>query len=184
MEMKIENNIENNNEENKTGTATLPPVAGVLIAEAIAAPVGALVYGVTGILGKSCLSFFNSSAASAVGGFSTFAAVGAIAAPLAILPHKISDHLITNSSFLKKHPFLQKFLSDTVYLLLNLASVTAATAMLSLPLVPTVMCAMIIPAAFYLLNQLINVIQACIAPKSSLAEQQQIEGAPKELLIA
>lgn len=153
---------QNINDELIIGQTLAAAAIGVGILEVVAVPVGALGHGVQGIIGKACYSFFNSSATSAVGGFATFAGVGAIAAPLVVIPVMIAHLLIDNSSFLQQHPGLQSVIKDTTILLLNLASVTAAAAILSLPIVPTVMCLMIVPAIAFVLTQLFRAISAAV----------------------
>lgn len=136
---------------------------GLIIAGAIAAPFGALFGGVEGVLGRYGLSFFNPVMASAAGTFGTFAAMGAIAAPLLIIPKLLTDHFLNKSSFLNQHPNLKGFLADTNALLLSLAATATAALILGLPpLGATVISMMIIPAALYALSTLCRFINICL----------------------
>lgn len=144
---------------------------------AIAAPLGALGGLIGGSIGKWGMSFFNPSAAALAGSIGTFALMGAIAAPLTVIPHKITSHFLNNNEFLKTHPNLKGFLKDTATFLYYLGAVAAAAAMLSIPVFgPTVLAMMIIPAAFYAIKTLcavINgIINCCNSNKNELAAQQ------------
>lgn len=127
----------------------------------LAAPAGALVSGISGSLGKWGLSLFNPSIVSSAGGLATFAGIGAIAAPLLILPKLLIDHFVINKSvFLELNPNLKEFVQDTSDLLLTLGAVTAAAAMLGSPLGVTVLCLMVVPAILYVLNTIVNAVNA------------------------
>ena len=161
----------------KTKPTKLTP--GVVI---ISAPFGALSGGFTGSLGKASCSFFNSSVTSTVGGFATFAAVGAIATPLVVMSSLLVNHFIDNSDFLSRHPNAQRFMKDTSTLLLELAAVAAAAAMLGTPVGATVLCMMVIPAACYLLSTLCTAINTCLS--SDKEEEDELEGSDRLCLTA
>lgn len=130
---------------------------------ALSVPVGALVYPLFGSLGKFALSFFDSSMASCAGSFGTFAAMGAIAAPLVIIPSIIKDHFLDHSEFLKNYPNLKGFLNATSSFLINLGAITAAAAMLSIPVFgATVISMLIIPAVCNALMALYHTIQGAL----------------------
>ena len=143
--------------------STTPFTPGaILVNAALEIPAGALVGGIQGSLGKALFSFFNAPLASTVGGFGTFAGIGAIAYPLIFLPKLLADHLIDNSAFLARNPNFKAFVSETSSLLVSLGAVTAAAALLGTPLAPTVISMMVIPAVLYVLSTVCNVINACL----------------------
>lgn len=126
----------------------------------IEAVTGAGLGGVSGFFGKAAISMFNHSAVHHVGSLTTFAAVGAIAAPLIFIPTLISDYLIEESESLRRCPNLKSFLKDTARLCLQIGAVASAAAMMSTPIGPTVLCMMIIPAIFYLVKSICNLVNA------------------------
>lgn len=136
----------------------------IILTGAVVAPIGALVGGISGGLGKCAVSFFNPAMASAAGSFLTFAAVGAIAAPLMILPKLITDYLINKSHFLNKHQNLKEFLENTSTFLLTLGAVAASAAILGTPIGPTIICMMVIPAVLYAINAICSAINAFFNP--------------------
>lgn len=136
---------------------TTSHIAGVALCEAAA---GAALGGISGLFGKLGLSIFNPTLASAAGSFLTFATVGAIAAPLVILPTILSDCLIENMAFLEKRPNAKEFIKDTSKLLLQIAAIAAAAAILSTPIGPTVICMMVIPVIYYVLKSICNLVNA------------------------
>jgi hypothetical protein len=135
---------------------------GIIVAGAISAPFGALAGGIFGSLGQYAVSFFNPAMASVAGSFATFAGIGAIAAPLIIIPRILLDHVLNRSAFLAQRPNFKEFIQDTTSLLLNLAVVATAAAIIGSPIGPTILCMMIIPAAIYLLSTLCRAINACL----------------------
>ncbi|HHF7344293.1 TPA: hypothetical protein ACPSKB_000696 [Legionella feeleii] len=126
----------------------------------IAAPLGPLIYGVEGIIGKYSLSFFSPAIASAAGTFASFAGVGAIALPLFFFSSSITENFIEKSSSLKENPNLKEFLKDTSNLLIELGSLTTAAAILQAPIAITLLCSMIIPTAIYAFKTLQNAINS------------------------
>lgn len=121
---------------------------------------GAALGGVSGLIGRWGVSFFNPGVASAVGSAGTLFAMGAIAAPLIMLPSIIANCLIEESDILRKSPHMREFLKDTARFALQVAGVAAAAAMLSTPIGPAVICMMVIPAIFYALKSICNVVNA------------------------
>lgn len=122
--------------------------------------IGGALGGVCGLFGKWGLSFFNPAMTSVVGSVGTLVATGAIAAPLIFIPTIITDCLIENSEALKQSPHTKEFLKDTARLLLQIAGVAAAAAILSTPIGPTVVCMMVIPAIYYALKSICNVVNS------------------------
>lgn len=134
-----------------------------IIAESIAAAgVGALFGGIRGSVGKCGLSFFNPALASTAGTFFTFAGVGAIALPLAMIPMKIKKLLLENSTFLSDKPVLKQFIDLTSSALIVLTSVTAAATILGTPLGTTLLCMMMLPLTIDTLALLATGLQACL----------------------
>lgn len=159
--------------KNNKPNSELTPGA-IVFGAALSAPVGALCGGITGSLGKLSLSLF-SPGIGGFGSFATFAGIGAIAAPLTILPKLLTDYLYNNSAYLKKHPYLKSFLKDTTGMLLSAGAIAAAAAMISSPIGLSVACMMVIPTIFYVLKTLCNVINSFLAPK----DNQVLESAPR-----
>jgi hypothetical protein len=134
----------------------------LIIAGGILAPLGALFGGINGILGRYSLSFFNPVLASAAGTFGTFAAMGAIAAPLMIVPKHLTEHFLNKNEYLKEHPNLQGLLLDTNKLLLSMGAVTTAALLLGLPpLGASVIAMMIIPAIVFALSSICRLVNLC-----------------------
>ena len=146
---------------NKKDKVRLTP-GKVLVGAAFSVPCGALFGGIMGSFGKAAVSLFNPAVANAAGTFVSFAGMGAIAAPLIIIPRLITDHFLNKSAYLASNPNLKSFLQDTTTLLLNLAAVATAAAIIGSPIGPAVLCMMIIPAAIYLLSTICNVVNACL----------------------
>jgi hypothetical protein len=134
--------------------------ATIVVNGAIEAGCGAVLGGLSGLIGQYGVSFFSSVVANAAGSFGTFAALGAIAAPLVFLPQLLANYAIENNDYLNKHPYFKDFLKDTSRLVLQIGAVAAAAAMLSTPIGPTVICMMVIPAIYYLLSSICNAINA------------------------
>lgn len=156
-------------------TTDLTP-GGVIGNAIISMPFGALAGLVSGSLGKVGISFFSSSMASAAGTAATFAGVGAIAAPLVIIPVYIVNKILANNAnneFLKTRPKLAKFLADTANFLITLGAVTASATLLGASWPATIMAMMVIPTIIYALSTLCNVINACFdackTPESNLS---------------
>ncbi|RUR13591.1 hypothetical protein [Legionella sp. km772] len=146
-----------------------PLTTSDVIAESILAmPVGAILGGISGVLGRGAISFFNPVVAGAAGTFGTFAGVGLIALPLTIIPNYITNRLLSQSEFLKKHPRLSGFLADTAEFLITLGAVAAGAALVSSTFAATLTAVMIIPAILYALNTLCNVINACLGVEDDL----------------
>jgi len=146
-----------------------PLTSSDVIAESIVAmPVGALLGGISGVLGRGTISFFNPVLASAAGTFSTFAGVGLIALPLTVIPNYITNRLLSNSDFLKKHPKLAAFVADTSDFLITLGAVAAGTALVSSTFTATLLAVMLIPAVMYALNTICNVINDCLGADDEL----------------
>jgi hypothetical protein len=122
---------------------------------------GALLYGASGYIGRYGVSFFSPSVACAVGSFATFAALGAVAAPLMLLPKLLTDLLIERSDYLNRNPHLKVFVIDTTRLLLQIAAVAAAAAILTTPIGPTIICMMVIPAIYYVLKTICDLVNNC-----------------------
>lgn len=135
---------------------------------AVEAVTGAVVGGFSGLFGKFGVSIFNPAVAHAAGSFSTFAAVGAIAAPLVFIPTIISDCLIEESEFLNRSPHVKEFVKDTARLALQLGAIASAAAMLSTPIGPTIICMMVIPAIYYMLKSICNLVNAVNAEEPTV----------------
>ncbi|MFT4059920.1 MAG: hypothetical protein QM652_10275 [Legionella sp.] len=121
----------------------------------------ALTYGVAGSIGKSALSFFSPSLTSQASGFASFVLVGAVAFPFMKLLDEIIMDLMKDSAYLKAHPNLKTALTDTAIYLSTLASITAATALLGLPMAATIFSIMIIPTAATVIGLMYNAINSC-----------------------
>lgn len=109
-------------------------------------PVSALSNGITGTIGKYAYSFFNPAATQAMGGFGTFAGIGALAFPLAYIPTLISNHFLDKSSFLTEHSELKSFLKSSLGFVYSLAATAVAAAIIGSPIGTSVICTMVIPA--------------------------------------
>ena len=140
----------------------------VILTSVVSMPFGALLGGISGVLGKGAISFFSPAVASAAGTFGSFAGVGLIAAPLTIIPSFISRHLLSRVDFLNKNPRLYSFVADTADFLITFGAVAAGAALLSSTFPATLMAMMIIPAAIYALKTLCNAINACFGLKPEL----------------
>lgn len=144
---------------------------GIVMASAAQVPVGALVKGVSGSIGKYSLSFFNPVLASTAGNFVTFLGMGALTTLIKFIPALVSKHLVDNNDYLNKHPFLKNILNDTIGFSLTLAATVASAAIIGFPpFGATVLCMMIIPTAIYALSMLCNVINLSLAASSSFKE--------------
>lgn len=137
----------------------------------VAAPFTALFGGLEGVIGRSTISFFNPVIASTAGSFGTFAVMGALTFPLAILPSLLVDHAFKNSTFLNNYPKTKEFLHDSATLLINFAAVSTAALIIGLPPFGiTVLCMMVVPTVIFALKQICNVVNDCLnneaAPES------------------
>ena len=146
-------------------------IATALIAGAVG---GALGGGTVGCFGKWSLSFFNPGISS-VGNFGTFAGVGAIAFPVVRLTNVISKHYMDKSEYLNAHPNFKSFLANAIDLVVRLAAVTAATAIVGSPIIPTVACIMLIPAIIDVLGMIASGVNAFLAANK---ESKSVEATP------
>lgn len=140
----------------------------VIVESILAVPVGAVLGGLSGVVGRGAISFFNPVVAGAAGTFGTFAGVGLIALPLTIIPNYITNRLLSQSEFLKKHPILAAFLRDTADFLITLGAVAAGTALVSSTFPATLTAMMLVPAVLYALNTICNVINVCLGTDEEL----------------
>lgn len=138
--------------------------AGQLAAlQVCAVPVGALVGGVNGIVGKFSLSFFNPSLASAAGTLGTFADVGALSFSFFFIPHLLKEHYFDNSGVLEEEPILKAILKDITGLFLQVSSVVLAALILGLPpLGATVIASVILPLTTSLLSGFFKLTAHCL----------------------
>ena len=139
---------------------TKSDIAGTV---AVSALIGALSTGVGGTISKFGLSLFNPSLASTAGTFGTFAGLGAIAAPLAVIPYLLKQHFFDEKSVLKDHPILKKELSST-FNLINIATstVTAALILGIPPFGTTVIVALAIPVISHALDSIFTLVSALL----------------------
>lgn len=143
----------------------------VVGAAIVAMPVGYLVGGVLGVVGRGALSFFSPATASAAGNFATFGTVGLIAYPLMIIPEYISKRLLSQSSFLKTHPLLAKALEDTSSFLIQLGVFTAGAALVSSTFPATLAAMMIIPAISWALKMICHLVNACFGASETAKDE-------------
>ncbi|MBA2649850.1 MAG: hypothetical protein H0U75_09715 [Legionella sp.] len=129
---------------------------------------GALLGGVSGLSGKMGLSFFESNIGHAAGPFLTFAKVGAIAACISFIPTIGINLAIDNIYSLEERPNLKEFLKDTANFAIQIGAIAAAAALLSTPIGPTVICMLVIPALFYFVKSICNIINAVNAEETPL----------------
>lgn len=152
----------------------------VIVESIVAAPIGALVGGASGIVGRGAISFFNPAVATAAGTLGTFAGVGLIAAPLMVIPNYITRHLLSQSEFLKKHPNFAAILEDTSEYLYTLGAVAVGAGLISSAILPTMAAMMLVPSIVYALHLICNVINAClgVSPKKDQSEVVEPVAAP------
>ena len=130
---------------------------------ATSSPVGALLNGISGSVGRFSLSFFNPALASSAGTFWTFAGVGAIAGPLALIPLLLKEEFFDKSSLLEDHPTLKDSLSKIAETLIQLGSITSAALILGLPpFGATVISMMVVSVALNTLGSLCLLVSDCL----------------------
>ena len=150
---------------------------GLIATSILSAPFGYLAGGISGSIGRWGVSFFNPAIASVAGTFGTFGGMGALSAPLMIIPGLLLNHAFNKSKFLNENPNLKAFLTETAGLLLNVATTSAAAAILGFPpFGATTICMMALPVTLYALKQLCNAVNACLASGNDLDPSSLGEG--------
>lgn len=130
-------------------------------------PVGAAAGGIFGTLGKWGLSIFNSKPNS-FADIAHFAKLGAIAAPLTILPDLLSNYLLDHNSFLEQHPQLKELSKESIRLLFYLNAVVISARLLNEPIGTTVVETMVIPLSVSLLKGLISSLKSAQTDSSEV----------------
>jgi hypothetical protein len=112
-----------------------------------------------GLVVRSALTFFNPAVASGVGSFGSFAAMGAIAAPMRFIHMLAAEIAINKSSFLSSHPRLRKILLETNSLFFYLHAVTFAAMALEMPSTAiTIMSMIVLPALMFAIRRAVDII--------------------------
>jgi hypothetical protein len=122
---------------------------------------GAAVVGAaSGAAGRWGLAFFRPELATTALSYGHYAAMGAVALPLAVLPSLLIDKLTKDSKFFEAHPIFKQAVKDTASLLTVAGGVAGAAFMLSAPIMTTMISMMVIPAALYALSMLKHAFDA------------------------
>lgn len=129
----------------------------------VAIPIIGIGFGILGDFSKWGCSFFNPSFASTCGSFSTFLGVGALAAPLIIIPALITDHLLEKSPFLQRHLFMKRFLESSLGIIYAIGAVAVSAALIGSPIIPTMVPMLLLPVMLWALINVVNAVQAFTA---------------------